>query len=388
MTNLPVTRCRTGGARLARAALVAGAVLACSALGLSAAAAAAAVTIPITPPEVETLLYPVENTGPMTTDMADEGPMTYTPVDVEWGGGLVVSIPAPLDGSAMEVTLDLAATKDGTPTKTYSTTSVAPDDLVVTDLGAGRYGITLPVDDTVNGPFGQLTLANIVSPDSRIQTMGMVGYLLRFTGTGVAVQNLAPQMLAIAQVPCPISSGTRCPAIPVDAGAEFGITVPPSSLLRSLGLGTLDDMALALTPLDFQGNATGADPIVLTGKPGLVTVTDSYNATVLLPASIPGGFYGLTLVQATGTAGSISVTFGELKVTGIPVATPAAPRIVNAGLHSNTGWGEGPSTASASGASPLVLIGAGMLLVAGVVTGGVLRPRRRRVVETCSDLSA
>jgi hypothetical protein len=363
--------------------VVAAGALASSALGLSSATAAPAVSIPITPPEVMVLLYPVENTGPMTTDMVDSGPPAYTPVDVEWGGGLVVSIPTPLDAGAMEVSLDLAATEDGPPTKTYSTTSVAPDDLVVTDLGGGQYGIALPADDTVNGPFGELTLTNIAGPDSSIQSLGIVDYLLEFTGTGVGVQNLAPQMLALAQVPCPMSSGTRCPAIPVDAGAEFGITVPTTSLLRTLGLGTLDDMALALTPLDSDGIPTDDEPTVLTDKPGLVTVTDPYNATVRLPASTPGGFYGLTLVQATGTAGSISVTFGELKVTGIPSAP--APRIVNAGLHSNTGWGEGPSTGS--GGSPLVLTGAGMLLSAGVVTAGALRPRRRGV-ETCSDRPA
>jgi hypothetical protein len=146
-------------------------------------------------------------------------------------------------------------------------------------------------------------------------------------------------------------------------------------------------MALGLTPLDSAGSATAGDPIVITDKPGLVTVTDAYNATVMLPASTRGGFYGLTLVQATGTAGSISVTFGELKVTGIP-APPApapAPRIVNAGLHSNTGWGEGPSTGSGPGASPLVVTGAGLLLAAGLVTVAALRPRRRGAVEPCSD---
>jgi hypothetical protein len=363
-----------------RAALLAAGVLAWSGLGLSSAAAAPAVTIPITPPEVLVLLYPVENTGPMTTDMMDDGPQADTPVDVEWGGSLVVTIPAPLDAGAMEASLDLAPTEDGTPTRTYSSTSVAPDDLVITDLGGGQYGIALPADDLTNGPFGQLNLTNIVGPDNSILSLGDVGYLLEFTGTGVAVQNLAPQMLAVAQVPCPLSSGTRCPAIAVDAGAEFGITVPTTSLLRSLGLGTLDDMALGLTPLDADGVATDDEPILLTDRPGLVTVTDPYNATVMLPASTPGGFYGLTLVQATGTAGSISVTFGELKVKGIPTAP--APRIVNAGLHSNTGWGEEPSTGSRS---PLVFTGAGLLLAAGVVTAAALRPRRRGAVDPCSD---
>jgi hypothetical protein len=63
-----------------------------------------------------------------------------------------------------------------------------------------------------------------------------------------------------------------------------------------------------------------------------------------------------------------------------------APRIVNAGLHSNTGWGEEPS--GGSGVSPLVLTGVAMLVVAGVATAAALRPRRRGAVEPCSDRPA
>jgi hypothetical protein len=353
-----------------RAGVVAVAVLASSALGLPSAIAAPSVVIPLTPPEVGVLLYPVENTGPMTADMAEEEAEVMTQVPVEWTGSVVVQLPPLLDGAAMEVSLDLMATEDGTVTRTYSTTLLAPNALVVTDLGGGAYSVALPADDAVNGPFGVLSFLGVSSAEPGIEVVGPLDYYLEFTGTGVLVANVAPQVLAIAQVPCPLSSMTRCPAIPVDAGEQFGITVPPASLLRTLGLGTLDDMALALDRLDAEGYPTGAEPIVLTDDPTLVTVSDPYNATVTLPASTPGGTYGLTLVQATGTAGSISVTFGELQVTGVP-----APRIVNAGLRSNTGWGEDARPATGLGVSPLVAVGAGMMLVAGAGAGMALRRR-------------
>jgi hypothetical protein len=356
-------------AGLVRAGVVAAVVLASSALGLPSAAAAPSVVIPLSPPEVGVLVYPVENTGPMTPDMSEESEL-YTPVPVEWTGSLVVQLPPLMDGAGMDVSLDLMATEDGPVTRTYSTTLLAPNALTVTDLGSGAYSVALPADDTLNGPFGLLSFDGFTSTEAGVEVMAPVDYFVEFTGTGVSVANVAPQVLVFAQVPCPLTSMTRCPAIPVDAGEQFGITVPPASLLRTLGLGTLDDMVLGLDELDADGIATGAETIFLTDDPSLVTVSDPYNATVTLPASTPGGTYMLTLVQATGTAGSISVTFGELAVTGVP-----APRIVNAGLRSNTGWGEDAGAAPDRGVSPLVAVGAGMMLVAGAGAGMALRRR-------------
>jgi len=364
-------------AGLVRAGVVAVAVLASSALGLPSAVAAPAVVIPLTPPEVLVVPYAVENTGPMTPDMADY-PETITPVAVEWTGSLVVQLPPLLDGAGMEVSLELMATEEGAVTREYGTTLLAPDTLTVTDIGSGAYSVALPADDTVNGPFGRLTFDGVSSTETGIEVLAPFDYFLEFTGAGGAVANVAPQILAIAQVPCPLSSMTECPAIPVDAGEQFGITVPPTSLLRALGLGTLDDMMLGLEKLDGDGMATGEETIMLTDDPTLVTVSDPYNATVTLPASTPGGTYGLTLVQATGTTGSLSVTFGKLAVTGVPApVAPAAPRIVNAGLRSHTGWGEEARPAPDRGLSPLVAVGAGMMLVAGA--GAAVALRRRSV---------
>ena len=384
---------RRARGRLARAGVVALALLASSTLGLASASAASTPTISLAPSDVQVVLYPVENMGPLTVDNAIGGQMSSgsgvtatgmdpaTPVLTEWGGAVVVQLPASLDGSAMTVSLDLMATEDGSPTRTYSTTSAAPDQLVITDLGSGSYRIDLPADDAVDGPFGALTLHNIASADTHISVMGALPYLLQFTGTGTSVQNLAPQVIALADLPCPAAPATSCPPVPVDAGTTFALTVPAASLLRSLGLGTLDHMALALDQYDDNGDPIG-DTFVLTDRPGLVRVSDPYNATVHLPATMRGGTYVLTLVQTTGTAGAISVTFGELQVKAIP----PAPRIVNTGLLSNTEWTEPPAAVPAEkGSGPMVAAGAGMMLLAGATTAATLRGRRRETAAAGRD---
>jgi hypothetical protein len=307
-------------------------------------------------------------------------PYTPTPVNTEWGGGFVLQLPPGLDGSAMTLSLDLMPTEQASPTRTYSTTSAAPDQLVTHDLGGGSYRVDLPADDFVNGPFGALTLDNVTSADTHVHVMPSMPYLLQFTGTGVSVANVAPQVMALADLPCPaVSHGMSCPPTRVDAGSSFAITVPPTSLLRSLGLGTLDDMSLALDQFDDNGDPIGST-LVLTDRPGLVRVSDPYNGTVHLPTTTRGGTYELTLAQATGTAGALSVTFGELQVKGIP-----SPRLVNAGLLSNTEWDETPPVAAPATGSvsvPLVATGAGMMLLAGGLVGSVaagrLRERRRQ----------
>jgi len=373
---------RRARGRLARAGVVGIALVASSTLGLTSAAASAPPTISLAPTDVQVMLYPVENMGPLTVDntigaetsggMTSTSIDTPTPVTTEWGCAVVVQLPATLDGSAMTVSLDLMATMSGSPTRTYSTTSAPPDHLVVTDLGGGSYRIDLPADDSVDGPIGGLTLDNITSTDSHVDVMGAMPYLLQFSGTGTSVANLAPQVMALADLPCPASHATSCPAVPVDAGTTFALTVPPTSLLRSLGLGTLDHMALALDQFDANGDPIG-NTFVLTDRPGLVHVSDPYNATVHLPATMRGGTYELTLVQTTGTAGAISVTFGELQVK----AVPPTPRIVNTGLRSDPEWVQPDAVPAPRRSVPMIAAGGAMMLLAGVTTAATLRGRRR-----------
>jgi hypothetical protein len=58
----------------------------------------------------------------------------------------------------------------------------------------------------------------------------------------------------------------------------------------------------------------------------------------------------------------------------VPTTAPT-PRIVNAGLRSNTGWGEEQVSHTGGGVSPMVGVGGGMVLIAGGGAGLVLRRR-------------
>jgi hypothetical protein len=380
------TRNRSRGARGHRIGIVGIAVLATSSLGLASASAAAVVSVPLDPDQVGVSLYPVENTGPLSAQQLSAGGLfgggaspAFTPVSTEWGGAVVIQLPTWIDASAMTVTLDLSSTQDGNPTRTYSTTAAPPDQLTVTDLGGESFRVDLPADDAVNGPYGMLNFDALDSADPRFMTGGGVDYALQFTGSGSSVATLAPQIMALAPLGC-TSLGGGCPPVEVDAGGKLLLSVPAGSVLRALGLGTLDDMVLALEPEDANGDPTG-DPVMLTDNPALVTVTDSFHATVTIPASTKGGSYALTLIQSTGTAGALSINFGELQVKG----RPAAPRIVNAGLISNTGWVEPAPAAGpvAASSTPMIAAGAGMLGLAGVGIAVAVRGRRREAL--CQD---
>jgi hypothetical protein len=366
-------------------ALVALGVLVPVLLAAPAADAATGVVIPLDPPEVMVSLYPVENTGPLTIqDAQDDRQPAGTPVAVQWGGAVTVQLPAHLDGSGMTVSLDLAPTADDSPTRSLASDATAPDTLVVTDLGGGKFRIDLPADDSTDGPVGLLSIGSVTSSDAGILVPDMLQYELGFRAGADPVVALSPQVLAVATVPCALTSTKPCPPFRVTAGATIGLTVPARSRLRELGLGTLDGLRLGLVPLDAHGDPTGGALIDLTDRPGNVSVADSYHATVRLPADTRAGTYGLVLVQATGTSGSLSITVGELRVLAAPVprVTPVrrmapvrAVPAVNVGLRSETGWDRVSAARSETGGAPLIPVGAGMVLLGA---GGVaaLRPRR------------
>ena len=383
---LPPARAPRG--RLLRTGMVATALVAVSALGLPSALAAPVLTIPLDPPEVLVALYPPENLGPLSLDDLDDQVFPQlTAVDVEYGGTLSVQLPGGLLGAAdTVVTLDLMPSEDAEPTKSYSTDPAAAAPLAAVDDGAGRFDIVLPAEDVGHGPFGTLTIDGITGPDDGFLVETPLSYLLHFTGTGTAAVSLAPQIIAIASVPCALSGEELCPVGSIQEGSTFALTVPAGSRLRTLGLGSLDGMKLGLIPVDPGADEVG-EPVFLSDQPGLVTVTDSYDATVLVPAGTPGGTYLLAILQGTG-AGSIAITFGVLEITELEVAEVPTPQLVNAGLHSDTGWEDGDVTAAPAGdpGSPaLVVTGLGMLTAAGLGTVAVLRSGRRRPLEPCAD---
>src|SRR3712207_1432643 len=123
-----------------------GAAVACllTVLWAPAAQAAPALTIPLDPPIVMVAPYPVENFGPLTLAGLDSE--TYTPVEVQWGGTVVLELPPTIiDGGAMEVTLGLAPSDMDPPATEFSTEN-SPPDLTVTPgpPGSGQVSITMP----------------------------------------------------------------------------------------------------------------------------------------------------------------------------------------------------------------------------------------------------
>ncbi len=388
-----------------------------SLVGAPSAAAAPELTIPLDPPELMVYLAPVENEGAF--DPADpDSAVEWDEVAVEWGGSAVVQVPAEVDASAMEVVLDLAPSLDADPTRTYSSTSAAPDDLAVTPLGGGQYSVALPADDLANGPFGYLTFGGLAPVAGGNVEILPLTYTLEFTGTGVSVRSLTTQLVAMGAASCPMSSGERCPAYPVTAGSSFALTVPAGSPLRALGLGSLTSLQAVLMPVDGDGIPTDEEPIDLTAAaaqaaatphgdgvpqvlgglagaaagPGsegavptvaaAVTATGPYNALVALPADLRPGQYSLSLLE--GSTAAVSVIGVELDVPAAPAVPQAAS---NAGLRSDTGWTEPPADGAGGPSSALVALGAGMLLAAGVCTAVVLRSGRkaRRAGAACAD---
>jgi hypothetical protein len=393
----------------ARIGLVALVVALLTLLWAPAAGAAPALTIALDPPEVLVLPYPVENFGPLTLEDED---VPFTPVPVQWGGSVVLELPAALDGSAMEVYLGLAPTVDDPPSREYSTSTPAPDDLPVTPLGGGRFSVALPADDGVHGPFGYLLFDNITSALGGVYVLG-VDYVLEFDPGAGASEPLAPELLAVTTVPCAMSSLARCPAYEITAGEQFALTVPPSSTLRGLGLGSLDTLQLVLDPLDAEGYPTGEDFIELTraaqaaaaGRPpgppvpgsgtdmasvaeaalaqaasppgpgvvdltasGVVAASGAYSATATVPGGVRGGPYMLSVIEVRASGG-LSLIMLELDVEGRPQT--------NAGLRSDTGWDE-PQAAGPAPGPQLAVLGGSLMLVAGLGTVALVQGRRTR----------
>ena len=231
--------------RLSRAAVVPLAALAALAVGVSPAGAAPGLTIPLDPTRVEVLLFPVENYPEvLPEDGAVDGDW-FTPVEVEWGGAVVVQLPAVVDASEASVTLDTGTTVDAEPTRTLST---GADDLDVTDLGDGALRVALPTDPA-GGSVGVLTVGDLGGPDPAV-VVESLPYLLQFTGSGSSVVTVEPQSSAFSSLPCAFDeAGAACAPYPVTAGDPVTFTVPDGSPLRALGLGDLDDVLAVLTPV-------------------------------------------------------------------------------------------------------------------------------------------
>ncbi len=360
---------------LHRVSAVVIAVLAAVALVAPSAGAAAAVTIPLDPPEVELSLR-AQTVGhlPVASPPASGGE-TISPHHHQWGGTSRLLLPHLFDGSAMTVSLELAPSPTGVPTRTYSSTSAVPaDQLAVTNLGPGpftgvtQWEVTMPAYDAANPTFGRLVFSGLTTTaGAGFTVVDPFRHHYEFVSSGGMLQYIAPQVVARAQVPCALSSASRCAATAVAAGSDLGLTVPASSRL-TIGLGNLTGAALALQALDANGAPTAAAPIPL---PGARVTAGGSGLNVTVPRDVRAGAYRLTVVHGADVVIYGTDTMNRIVVTTIEL------NVTNAGLRSNTGWAEGGDSTAAG--SPLVALGAGMVLLAGAGAALVLRPRRRAV---------
>ncbi|CCG02268.1 hypothetical protein [Blastococcus saxobsidens] len=345
------------------------------------AGAATDVTIPLEPAEVALDAFPVENVGAMDP-MADPatGPVV-TPVLVQYSGTITVDLPAELDDSAVEAALTFDDDGDGTPDVVYASNPTGAElPLTISGAGTGSITVTLPADDSVGVDAASLFLEPLTSTLGPAFTYyDPVFYELAFDPSALPAENVAPELVAVSQVPCALSSATSCP-VPVTAGSTVTLDLTAASVLRELDLTDLTGVLVGLQALDANGDATGA------AVPLTVQVSGS-TATFVLPADTTAGSYGLVVAQQTPSGGisivAVELTVAAEAVVAPPTAPPTAAPVVNDGLRSNTGV---EAVEAGSTGILAVAAGAGLLVAAGV--GGVTAARTRRraaVGGTCAD---
>lgn len=350
-----------------RAAAVSFAALAVLGLEAQAAQAAPGVVIPMDPAEVELSLRPHETIGRTTLENPPPADSTVTRMHHQWGATSRLVLPTEISAAAMVVSLELSPSDGAPPTRTYASDSAVPaDQLTVNDLGGGVYEVVMPAFDPTNGAYGRLVFANLSSvAGAGFTYVDPLAYQLLFSGSGTIIQYHTPELIAVVDDLCAASAGGRCA---VSAGRSFSLTVSPSSRLRTLSLGGMDSSSYSLQALDANGAPTGA-PVA--GADFQVEGLSGDLARVSLGAGLRPGAYRLTVVDLGQVDGGL---FPQYRAAVVRVDL----QVGNSGLRSNTGWGEDEATAPA-GTSPLVPIGAGMILVAGV--GASLLLRRRTVAR-------
>ena len=314
-----------------------------------AAGAAPAVTITVDPDATQIQIHPTYGNAATADHLPGYG-TGISVVPVMYGGTLTVSLPAAVQaGPSFRVQLGLQPTSGGSTTRTYATDSGVPADvLVVNDLGSKRYEVELPADDGINGDFGFVVLTGLVPAPgaSGITTDGRAGTPLAF---GAAPTNVdLPLGVVVDDSRC--IDPSLCTPIRVAPGGSLSLTLPSSSRLTPLGFTSLATNSVRLQP------TTGGAIVPLSGS----VSADGRTLTATVPSTMAGTAHlTLEIVDATGT--QFASVWYIVDVT-------------NTGLMSNTGWGENEEAAP-TGTSPLVPIGAGMVLVAGLGTAVVLRRR-------------
>jgi hypothetical protein len=309
-------------------------------------------TVPVQSP------LPADLAVPQTDQALPAG--TSTPVPVAYGGSVTITLPAPYTVTgvpaaylALAPTAELArAWFETGATRSYANPSGIPaDQLDITDLGGNTFRVDMPADDGTNGPFAKLAFTNLGSSNGAFASVPY--FLFELSAGGPAAVTLSTQVFAAASDLC-----RGCEAGVVSAGSAFDLQAPPTALLDVLGVPDLSHSAFSLQALDVDYVPTGDHaPLAATLS------ADARTATLAVPAGTTPGTYRLVAVAGNGSGSVISQTSLQIVVAA-----------ANAGLRSNTGWGEHGGTTD-DGLSPLVPVGAGMVLVAGLGAALVLRRR-------------
>jgi hypothetical protein len=362
---------------LVRAGAVSVATLASVALWAPAAGAAPAVTIPLDPGYVELSLRP-SNGGALQPYSSLSDPYA-TPVGARFGGTVTFTVPAELTSTdpTLDVTVivdDPADVPDGSNDATYSRVVDDPlveQPLVVADLGGGTFEVTMPADGGVHGPEAVLALGPL---EPTANTPGTVfidpaHWRLALTSGGPASATLTSQIVAVACPPGSVQPGCPTTATRVPWGGQLQFSLPTGSKLSQLGVTDLRGMA---QPVFTREQDVTVWPTTQGSSWNYLTSADGRTATLaMFGLTDPLGKYVVTV--AIGNAAA-PATPGLIAFVAVPIEIVAAD---NAGLRSNTGWGESDEP-SGSPSAPLVALGGTMIIVAGV-TGAVV-VRRRRVV--------
>ena len=343
-----------------RSLVVSAAVMAFGALALPPASAADA-GILLTPADVSLGLQPTAH--PLASVFFDQG---YAPVPVAFGGVVTFQLPSQLasPSTTLPVSLGLATGALEAPTTTYTSDSADPARLLaVTDLGAGRYEVVLPVDDGVSGSFGSLDLGplavTVPGADSATVDQWSPWYLELSPSAPAAVELpttlTASSYLGCEQAPVPVD-WSSCPVLTtVTPGRTLEVSLPASSTLVGIGVPDLSRSAFSVSPFVTQPEDGMKQDLVASLS------ADARTATLSLPVDLRPGRYMLNAGVGDSTGQVLSVTFASIEV--------AAP-VINPGLRSETGADVGTSV-------PVLGIALTGMGAAATVGGLAVRSRRR-----------
>ncbi|MGY1806379.1 hypothetical protein ACI8AF_03335 [Blastococcus sp. SYSU D00669] len=343
-------RSRRSSSVLARAGIVGLAVVASSGLSLTPASAAEPAVVTLDPASVRLELFPHHHG--FNADAIPNGSPAPSYDFANYGGSLTVTLtPHVVLDPAGYVKLELTSALGTPATRFYA--SADPDPAVhldVTDLGGGTYRVDLPADDGVNGDIGILSFNSLhaADPSTGFVVAGRFETYLAFTSAPAPALDLTVQTLATDR--CYIDAA--CGSTSVAAGSALTVALPASGRLAALGVTDLSRSTVRL-----ENDASG-QVIELSGP----LAADGRGVAVTLPTGIRGA-WRIVVEALDGTGAVLTTTAVDLDVTA-----------VNRGLSSHTDWND--HRAADEGVSPLVPVGAGLLVVAAGTAAGVLRSRR------------